>query len=187
VLTWQDGHGLITVAYFYGHECPVGGEACKSYKKKMNCCRSYACREFSMNYLARHLQNAHGVANKRDAFVQAAEYRQEEEEITREQRAEYRMHTAEVANYRLGEQRGSAEATSSSSKRRRLDDPALAPAHAPAVLRSDNAELMQFLSNSGEQSRRFAEQARVFAADADHFAEMVEETRKRLSEDMLLR
>jgi hypothetical protein len=55
------------------------------------------------------------------------------------------------------------------------------------VPRSDNAELMQFLSNSGAQSRRFAEQARVFAAGADQFAEMVEETRKRLSEDMLLR
>ena len=59
------------------------------------------CREFAMNYFARHLQNAHGIVTKAEAFVEAAGYNQEAEVVTYEERQMYRDHTAEVAASRL--------------------------------------------------------------------------------------
>ena len=172
-------------------------EDCKSYKKKMGQCRSYVCREFAMNYLARHLQNAHGVNTKAEAFVEASEYRQEVEEVTTEERQMYRDHTAEVAASRRERKAEKSGAGQQQQQQQQQKKPQEKPQERKRVKteagstaesstggkrrRLEVAEpgparnqLQDYLIKKTPQLRHFANMARRFAEGADEFAEVCE-------------
>ena len=180
----QDDHGGVTLSYFYGATCPEAVE-CKSYKVKMNRCRSYVCREFSMNYLARHLTNAHGLTNRVDALNAASKYRQLEEDVPLSERDAYRDHVVQVAESQAERKKEliierekqqqspekrqprTPERAESSTKRRRVDDTA---EHGKA-----NADVVEYLKVKVPQIRKYAVQARRFADCAEEFAGICDE------------
>ena len=149
-----------------------------------------------MNYLARHLQNAHGVPTKAEAFVEAAGYNQEVEEVTAEERQEYRDHTAEVAASRLvrknekaiqqqQQQQKKPQDRQQQSTQMKRDRPfegstadsstggkrqrLVVPEPGPA-----RTQLQEYLIKKTPQLRHFANMARKFADGADDFAEVCE-------------
>ena len=180
----QDDHGGVTLSYFYGATCPEAVD-CKSYKTKMNRCRSYVCREFSMNYLARHLVNAHGLTNRVDALDAASKYRQLEEDVPVSERDAYRDHVVQVAESQAERKKEliierekqqqspekrqprTPERAESSTKRRRVDDTA---EHGKA-----NADVVEYLKVKVPQIRKYAVQARRFADCAEEFAGICDE------------
>ena len=177
-----EDNGEPSRSFFYGETCPVNPD-CKSYKKKMAMCRSYVCREFATNYLARHLQNAHGVASKAAAFSEAAGYPQKDEEVLPDERQMYRDHTAEVAaaraertiekdvgGYHHQQQKKPQESTAESStggKRRKLM--VAEPGHA-------RNQLEEYISKKALNMRHFADMARKFADGAEEFVVTCETT-----------
>ena len=188
----QDDHGGVTLSYFYGATCPEAVE-CKSYKVKMNRCRSYVCREFSMNYLARHLTNAHGLTNRVAAFNAASKHRQLEEDVPRSERDAYRGHTETQQERKKELERGKQQqspkrqpprtpevAASSTAKKpqRQPRTPEVAESSTAKRRRVDdtaeqvkaNADVVDYLKAKVPQIRRYAAQARRFAETADDFA-----------------
>ena len=185
-----EDNGEPSRSFFYGETCPVNPD-CKSYKKKMAMCRSYVCREFATNYLARHLQNAHGVASKTAAFSEAAGYPQKDEEVLPDERQTYRDHIAEVATaraerkiekdaggYQHQQQKKPQETTAESStggKRRKL------MVAEPGRARN---QLEEYISKKALNMRHFAKMARKFADGAGEFADTCETVVGMLTGDM---
>ena len=138
-----------------------------------------------MNYLARHLTNAHGLTNRVDALNAASKYRQLEEDVPLSERDAYRDHVVQVAESQAERKKEliierekqqqspekrqprTPERAESSTKRRRVDDTA---EHGKA-----NADVVEYLKVKVPQIRKYAVQARRFADCAEEFAGICDE------------